>query len=208
MAAEPAICGTCYSGLAYVTTWNQPENDVTDRLAGRLPLVRGVALLHFNVDTVAQSLIHALKYHNRPEVGSQLGAELGRKLRQLPNMGDVRGIVPVPIHPARRAQRGYNQAEHIAEGLSATMEVPVYPDALVRTSFKGSQTKLTKLERIENVAASFQIGVGNFAGRHLLLVDDVITTGSTLDFCGDLLVKRHPGLRLSVATLAVAQLTG
>ena len=86
------------------------------------------------------------------------------------------------------------------------MQIPTFDHALVRTSFKGSQTKLTKLERVANVAASFTIGAGDFADKHLLLVDDVVTTGATLDYCGELLLKHHPGAKLSIATLAVAQL--
>ena len=90
------------------------------------------------------------------------------------------------------------------ELLGFKVDVPVFADALVRTDFKGSQTKLNNLERVENVAASFGAGMGDFSGKHLLLVDDVLTTGATLDFCGQVLLREHPGVRISVATLAVA----
>lgn len=193
-------------GLAYNSTWNQPENEVSDRFAGRLRITLAATLLHYKTGTATQDLIHALKYYHRPEIGEQLGVELGQKLRMLPHLRDVAGLVPVPIHPTRRRQRGYNQAEEIAKGLSVVLEVPIFEDALVRTKFKGSQTKLNHLERMQNVADSFGIGVGDFAGQHLLLVDDVVTTGATLDFCGNLLVERHAGCRVGIAALAAAGL--
>ena len=203
---RPELCLECFTELSYNTTWNQPENDVSDRFAGRLRITHAATLLHYKTGTATQELIHALKYYHRPEIGEQLGVELGQKLRMLPHLRNVAGLVPVPIHPGRRRQRGYNQAEEIAKGLSAVLDVPIYADALVRTQFKGSQTKLSHFERVQNVADSFGIGVGDFSGQHLLLVDDVVTTGATLDFCGNLLVEHHAGCRVGIAALAAAGL--
>lgn len=202
--AVPPLSLKSYARLERTGHWLLKENGLTDRLAGRLPLVFGAAYYHFAVDSPIQSLIHALKYYHRPEIGEQLGRDFARHLAPVDRLEDLTGIVPVPIHPTRRRERGYNQAEHIAKGLSDVLGVPIYPNALRRTEFRGSQTKLTAEERLENVRKAFGVGAGNFAGGHLLLVDDVLTTGATLDFCGQLLLEHHPGVRLSVATLAVA----
>ncbi|WP_273446257.1 ComF family protein [Neolewinella agarilytica] len=202
---EPQLCISCYGELALTNYWKQAENPVTDRLTGRLPLTFGVALYFFNTGTVCQSLIHALKYYRRPEVGIQLGRELGNHLKEHPTLADLHGIIPVPIHPTRRHERGYNQAEKIADGMAAAMGLPVFDRALRRTSFTGSQTKKSRIERVDNVRKSFAIDKGDFSGKHLLLVDDVITTGATLDFCGNLLLEAYPGSRVSIATLAITE---
>ena len=201
---RPQLCVGCAIELSETRYWELPENAVTDRLRGRLDLVSGTALYHFNVGSVCQSLIHALKYYRRPEIGAQLGERLGERLKGRPLLADLAGIVPVPIHPARRETRGYNQAEMIADGLAGVLGVPVYPNALRRTSFSGSQTKKSRFERVQNVASVFRAYRGDFAGRHLLLVDDVLTTGATLDFCGNALLEAHEGCRVSIATLAIA----
>lgn len=198
------LCVPCYSDLAETGHQDLPENELTDRLAGRLPIACGAALLYFNTGTVCQQLIHALKYHQRPDIGRELGKRLGERLLEHPALRDLDGIVPVPIHADRRHQRGYNQAEEIGLGLVQVLGKPMYPDALYRRHFKGSQTKKNRFERVENTRESFMIGKGDFAGKHLLLVDDVLTTGATIDFCGNILLDHHPGIRISVATLAIA----
>ena len=199
------LCLNCEAGLPLRDSWRRADNDVTDRLAGRLPIVYGAGAYTFREGTVCQQVIHALKYHNRPDVGRQLGRRFGEILGQVPVLEDVTGLVPVPIHRRRRHERGYNQAAVIAEGLGEALGKPVYPEALRRRSFRGSQTKRGKLERLENVQDSFAIGQGAFSHGHLVLVDDVLTTGATLDFCGNVLLKHHPGVRISVLVLAVAE---
>lgn len=201
----PLICLTCTSSLAQTRYWELPENPVTDLMRGRLDIAFGAALYFFNTGTVCQSLIHALKYHHRPEVGVQLGEVLGDKLKGHRSLIDLHGVVPVPIHPQRRHSRGYNQAEKIADGLATVLGLPTFPKALKRTAFKGSQTKKNRYQRIDNVAEVFALDQGDFSDKHLLLVDDVITTGSTLDFCGNLFLEGHEGCKLSIATLAMTE---
>lgn len=203
--SSPALCVRCYSDLGYTSHEKYPENEVTDRFAGRVPLISGTALLHFSAGTICQDLIHALKYHNRPEIGEELGRILGRRLLVCEHLPPVDAIIPVPIHPARRRQRGYNQSEHIAYGIQEVLETAVAEHALVRTSFKGSQTKLGNAERMLNVQASFAVGKGNFDQKHILLVDDVITTGATLDYCSQALMEQFVDVRISIAALAMAQ---
>ncbi|MEM9928438.1 MAG: phosphoribosyltransferase family protein [Bacteroidota bacterium] len=200
----PQLCANCQNELAYTQQWLLPENALTDRLAGRLSLTFGTSLLYFGKGTVCQQLIHALKYHHRPEIGQQLGEQLGKRLADQSALADLHGVVPVPIHPKRRHERGYNQAEEIGKGVAQALNIPLFPEALRRQVFKGSQTTRSRLERVENTKSSFINGKGNFSGKHLLLVDDVLTTGATLDFCGNLLLDHHPDAKISIATLAIA----
>lgn len=202
---RPQLCLSCSGNLVETRYWELPENSVTDRFAGRLHLESGNALYYFADESACQALIHALKYYRRPEIGVQLGEVLAKRLIDHPALQDLHGIVPVPIHPSRRHTRGYNQAEKIAEGMADVLGVPTFHHALRRTSFSGSQTKKNRYERVQNVAQVFALDKGDFSGKHLLLVDDVITTGATLDFCGNVLLAGHPGCRLSVASLAIAQ---
>ena len=199
------LCLACTAEMPFSDSYARPENALTDRLEGRFPLVYGAYAYTFREGTVCQRLIHALKYHDRPDIGVSLGRELGTHLRTAGELGDLTGIVPVPIHARRRRERGYNQAEEIARGLAESLQVPVYADALRRADFRGSQTRMGKLERLENVRNSFTVGKGQFHQAHLLLVDDVLTTGATVDFCAQALLEAFSGLRLSVATLAVAE---
>ncbi len=199
------LCLACDSELPLSDSYRQAENAVTDRLAGRFPITYGAHAYTFRDGTVCQKLIHALKYYDRPDVGIALGRNFAKYLSSQPFIKDLTGIVPVPIHAKRRRQRGYNQAEKIADGIAEVLQVSVFDNALRRTEFSGSQTKMDKLQRLENVRHSFLKGTGDFAGGHLLLVDDVLTTGATLDFCAHTLLETHPGLRISVVTLAVAE---
>ena len=202
---DQLLCLACTADMPFSDSYGRPENALTDRLEGRFPLVYGAYAYTFREGTVCQQLIHALKYHDRPDVGVSLGRELGTYLQKAEALRDLTGIIPVPIHARRRRERGYNQAEEIARGLSESLQIPVYADALRRAEFRGSQTRMGKLERLENVRNSFTVGRGDFRGGHLLLVDDVLTTGATVDFCAHALLEGHEGVRLSVATLAVAE---
>lgn len=204
-APDALLCIACERRLSEHYSRRLAENAVTDRLAGRLPLRLGAAAYTYRTETPIQDLIHALKYHHRPDVGVKLGRRFGQKLKDHPALADADGLVPVPLHARRLHERGYNQAEMIGRGLSESLGIPVFPDALQRRQFKGSQTKRSKLERLENVRYTFQIGKGDFTGHHLILVDDVLTTGATLDFCGQALLEAHEGLRLSLLVLAIAE---
>lgn len=200
---QPQICLSCAAGLDYVRNGDGRDNRMVDQLRGRLPIVVALSLLYYATDSVCQSLVHALKYHGNGRVGVQLGRQLGELIAAHPDLEGLDGIVPVPISARRRYARGYNQAEVIAGGLAAVTGLTVHPAALRRTVFRGSQTRRNATERTANASDAFAAGRGDFAGRHLLLVDDVMTTGATLDFCGNALLEAHRGLRLSVATLAL-----
>ncbi|GGZ20382.1 hypothetical protein GCM10007049_11200 [Echinicola pacifica] len=148
-----------------------------------------MAFLRFSKKGMSQKLLHALKYRKKPEIGRLLGRLYGQKL--LEDGFEIRwdGIVPVPLHPLKEKRRGYNQSQMFAEGLSLVLNVPVWK-ALDRIEFTSTQTKKSRMERISNVEGVFGINQSfEVLGKHLLLVDDVMTTGATLSACANVLLS-------------------
>ena len=148
--------------------------------------------------------MHQLKYKDRPDVGQYLGKVYGAMLRQAPAFESVELILPVPLHERRLRQRGYNQSAAFAEGLAQAWGIPFDDKALRRTQHTETQTHKSRIERFDNVSAAFAVAQAEtLQGKHLLLVDDVLTTGATLEACG-LKLLEIPGTRLSLATIAIA----
>lgn len=198
------LCVHCQHQLPKTNYHIHAENPFTERFWGRVPLYAGTALYHFTKGGKVQHLIHSLKYEHKPDVGVCLGRLLGEQLRKSPLFSEVEIIVPVPLHPRKEWERGYNQSDCFARGLSEAMEIPWRKRGLLRSSNTATQTKKSRIDRVVNVGAAFSIGeASRLSGRHVLLVDDVITTGATLEACG-LLLQQLPGLRLSMATIAIA----
>ena len=198
------FCLKCQLSLAPSDMYLLRENEFTDRFWGRLPLQGGAALYYFTRKSPVQRALHQLKYHNKPDIGIKIGREFGKKLRNSEIFRSVDGIIPVPLHPRKERIRGYNQSTMFAQGIADAMEVPVLNTALVRSKFTESQTRKKRIERFQNVEEVFIVKKpALLEGRHLLLVDDVLTTGATLEICG-LALLEVPGTRLSMATIAIA----
>lgn len=199
------LCFECESELPYTRHWERLHNGFTDRLMGRFPFVTASAYLFFTPGGTVQNLMHELKYNRRQEVGKQLGKGFGSQLRQSAHYKNVDALIPVPLTPERQWSRGYNQSEVLAEGMSITMDVPVLPPILGRLKSKVSQTKMGRAERLKNIMESFRLLDGEaIKGRHILLVDDVMTTGATLDACCHCLLEGAPAsLRLGTLAMAV-----
>jgi ComF family protein len=167
-------------------------------------LESAAAYLYFNKGNKVQQLIHQLKYKGRKDIGIFLGRKYGQNLKYSPFFLTVQLIVPVPLHTKKRMQRGYNQSEQFAIGLGESMKIPVDPDAICRRKETETQTKKSRFRRWQNVAEVFEVKDPRSLERlHILLVDDVITTGATLESCIRAL-SPIPGIRISVATIAVA----
>ncbi|MBL7987718.1 MAG: ComF family protein [Chlorobi bacterium] len=147
------------------------------------------ALYLFEQDSPVQHLIHALKYHGCYDVGIELGKELGATIKMFPEFDGVDAIIPVPLHRARRRERGYNQAEAIAEGVADAFSVEILADRLYRSRHTISQTTLNAKERQRNVQNAFAAHDHSLVGRTILLCDDVCTTGATLNICADRLLS-------------------
>lgn len=203
-AGEEDICLFCQHRLPATGYHLLAENPFTERFWGRLPLQSGAGLYHFNKGGRVQQLIHQLKYHHRPEIGYHLGRLHGRQLTASPLFSEIDLIIPVPLHPRKQHARGYNQSSLYAKGLAETMQLPWSDKFLIRKTFTHTQTQKSRLERFDNVEKVFAVvRPEKIRGNHILLVDDVITTGATLEACGAVLL-RHESVRLSMATIGFA----
>ena len=202
---EEIFCTRCIAEFPKTNYHLQPANPVEARLAGRLPVKHAWAFLKFRKGGIVQHLLHQLKYKNHPEVGVALGKIFGHELRLAGLASDFDIIIPVPLHELRKRKRGYNQSAKLAEGLSFAMDTPWDETVSIRKMKTNTQTKKTKMERWENVRNVFSLSESkSLAGKRILLVDDIITTGSTLEACGQHLISAGCQ-ELSVACIAEAQ---
>lgn len=164
----------------------------------------GAAAYYFTRHSPIRMAVHHLKYKNKPDIGLIIGREFGKKLRESDLFRTVEAIIPVPLHPRKERLRGYNQSTVFGQGLSEAMDVPMLGKVLVRRAFTQSQTKKKRMERFKNVGEVFAVEKPETVeGKHLLLVDDVLTTGATLEVCGQVLLE-VPRTTLSCATIAIA----
>ena len=200
------FCYPCRQRIQPADLHTQAENEFTERLWGRLPLRAGAAMYAFVKGSPVQYALHQLKYKDNPAVGVKIGREFGRILRQSAHFRPAEIIVPVPLHPKKERLRGYNQSAAFAEGLSEGMQVPFASNALGRGIFGESQTKKNRMERFENIRDAYYVRQPEkLQGKAVLLVDDVLTTGATLEICGNLLLEL-PGTTLLAATIALAKI--
>ena len=202
---EDILCTRCLLDLPKANYHLQSDNPIKTRLAGRLPIKHVCAFLKFRKTGIVQHLLHQLKYNNHPEVGVKLGAYYGKELVETGFKNEFDLIIPVPLHPSRQRKRGYNQSAKFAEGLSQSLNIPWNEEISVRRSITSTQTKKTKRERWENVKEVFDInGSEKINNQRILLVDDVITTGATVEACGIHLINGKCK-ELSLACIAEAQ---
>lgn len=201
LPSEEGVCLQCLHKLPKTNNFKEPDNLAEIRLAGRFPFDRIATFCIYSKQGVLQPLIRELKYNNKKEIGILLGKLFGKDLTNSEFIQPVDFVVPVPLHTKKLKERGYNQAEMIADGLSQSTSIPVSAENLVRVIHNPTQTKRTKTQRWENVKNIFDIRHPQlFANKHVLLVDDIITTGSTLEACAYALLK-SPGIKISIATL-------
>lgn len=201
---KEVICLSCQLKLPKTNFHLEKENPFTERFWGRMPIESGAALYYFIKGGRIQELLHQLKYEGKREIGLKLGKWYGRQLLESPIFKTVDVIVPVPLHLRKERLRGYNQAALFAQGIAETMQKVWLKDGLVRRVFTETQTQKSRAERLENVSEVFAVGdAKKLEGKHILLVDDVMTTGATLEACGAKLLAM-PGTKLSLATIAIA----
>ncbi len=201
---EMGVCLQCMYELPRTNNFKTPDNESETLLAGRFPFVHVAAFSMFTTKGLLQSIIHELKYNHKPYIGELMGLLFGQDLLQSSFIDTVDIIVPVPLHPKKKVLRGYNQAEAFAQGLSTSTSIPFSVDQLIRIVHNPTQTKLTKTQRWENVDGIFDVkDVNVFENKHILLVDDVITTGSTVESCANALL-RCKNIKISIAAIGEA----
>ncbi|MBL7850484.1 MAG: ComF family protein [Cyclobacteriaceae bacterium] len=202
---EEILCTSCLAELPKTHYHRRTENPVVNRLAGRLPIRHGWAFLKFQKGGIVQHLLHQLKYNHCPEIGERLGRAYGQELKGQSLAEEFDLIVPVPLHRSRLRQRGYNQSAHFAKGLSDALQIPWNESISIRTRATASQTRKSRADRWENVRQVFAVDAAMpVVGKRILLVDDVITTGATLEACGQHLLDCGCA-SVSVACIAEAK---
>ena len=181
---EDILCTYCIHQLPKTNYQITEENPVKNRFSGRLNVKYAAAYLKFRKTGIVQKLLHQLKYRHHPEVGIKLGQLMGfEQVKAVAS--DINLIVPVPLHASRERQRGYNQSAKLAEGISMATGIAWANGISVRTARTKTQTRMNRAERWENVKSVFNVKDRNaLEGKHILLVDDVMTTGATLEACG------------------------
>lgn len=186
--ACPGLCVSCEYGLPRTLYAGIPGNPVSQLFWGRVPILEATSLYRFEKGSPYQALLHDLKYRGNRKMGTYLGRLLGRSLMRTVYAGcDL--LIPVPLHRRRLRERGYNQSAVIARGVSEITGIPILEGVLLRSAFRSSQTTRGRIERYENVRSGFRLSTDppDLHGKKILLVDDVVTTGATLEACAGLL---------------------
>ena len=205
-ASEEVICGKCNLHLPRTGFQQDPyENIMAKMFWGQIPIERAAALIYYEPHAETANILYELKYKNHPEIGEVMGRLMARELQTGNFFEGIDGIIPVPLAKKRERQRGYNQSNELAEGISEITGLPIYNKVVKRTVFEGSQTSLGRWERNENVEQVFELkDAPTIQGKHLLIVDDVVTTGATVIACAKELCKAE-GVRISVLSLGLAK---
>ena len=201
---EELVCLDCLHHLPRTNYHLTDDNPVAQIFYGRVRLEAATAFFFFSKGSKYQKLLHHLKYKGLKEVGTIMGRHFATDINQSPLFATVDIICPVPLHPKKEKKRGYNQSDFIAKGIAEGMNKQLVTDNLIRVVHTDSQTRKGRYERWENVEGIFELSrPEEFAGKHILLVDDVVTTGSTLEACA-IAILAADNARVSVATLGCA----
>lgn len=200
---EQVLCLNCLLQLSKTNFHNDENNETALRFAGRVAVQRATSYAHFINDGLLQHLLHRLKYKGQKEIGLFLGRQFAYDLQQTNWIAGIDLLIPVPLHPKKQAVRGYNQSTLIAEGMSAVLKIPVQNNTLKRLRYTESQTQKSRTERMDNMRNAFAItNVQALQDKHVLLIDDVLTTGATLEACAQPLLACNA--KISITTIGLA----
>jgi Predicted amidophosphoribosyltransferases len=200
---ESSLCMKCIAEMPETNFHLHANNPIEKIFWGRLPIISATAQYYFVKESLMQHLMHQLKYKGNKELGKQLGRLMGYDLQKTSRFKTVNYLVPLPLFPSKEKRRGYNQAAILCEGIAEVMNVEILRDVITRTQFTETQTRKGRIERWQNIEGKFELmRPEKIRDKNILLVDDVITTGATLEACGHELLQASP--KLSIATLCYA----
>lgn len=206
LKTEQICCSVCFSELMFTQFENEQEPTALDQLFwGRIPVSATYALLYYEKMNTVKPLLQALKYNNRPDVGVFFGKLLGNKLLDQVNFASVEVLIPVPIHRKKRYDRGYNQSEQLVKGMCMIWKIPVESKLVSKHTHTQSQTRFGRFKRWDNVENQFYVSPEICRYKHIALVDDVITTGATLEAIMKEIRLISPEIQISVISLALAK---
>lgn len=204
MTHEQNLCLICLTGLPKTYYWDYPTNPVEKLFWGKLNVTSACAFLHFVKESKVQNLLHRFKYEGKSGIGFELGKAFAQILQEKNWFSDVDVVIPIPLHISKEMRRGYNQSAYIADGMGEVIDVKVRNHALKRILASESQTRKSRFARTENVNQVFELSnIDSVKGKNVLLVDDVITTGSTLEAAGNTILRAGAS-KLYIATIAIA----
>ena len=203
---EETLCSKCYLHLPRTDFGSDLYENVMAKLFwGQIQIEKATALFYYEPHAETANILYELKYKNHPEIGEVMGRMMARELQKSGLFDDIDAIVPVPLARKREHERGYNQSLMLAKGVSEVTGLPIYNKVVRRTKFVGSQTHRGRWERNENVADVFELMDGeSIRGKHLLLIDDVVTTGATIIACAQEMQKASD-VKISVLALGFAK---
>jgi len=202
--SEKFFCYSCFLKLPRTNYHFIPENPAIDRLAGKVSIERASSYFYYNKGGVAQKLIAEIKYRGNRNLGEWIGAYLAKDMISSGFFQGIDYLVPVPLHRSKEKKRGFNQALKIAEGIANVTNIPIETKNVFREKANTSQTKKGLFDRWKNTQNLFNLNnVKLFEGKHVLLIDDVLTTGSTLEAVAHSVLK-SPEVKISILTLAIA----
>ena len=204
LSHEQLVCLGCIQDLPHTRFALHANNPVEKIFWGRIVVQNAMSEFYFSKSSVIQNLIHEMKYRGNTKAGMYLGNLMGRSLKESVRFADVDCLVPLPLFAKKEKHRGYNQSEILCKGIQEILPLPIITKNVIRVKATETQTKKGRTERWQNVDSTFAVSDGaSLAGKHVLLVDDVITTGATLEACAGEILKTT-GARVSIATLAMA----
>jgi ComF family protein len=204
MSNENVICTACRHEMPLTQHHLNPENEAFKKFYGRIPVEHVSALLYFHKKGIVQELIHSLKYRGQEAIGRVLGEWYAEELKKIPNLNSVDIIIPVPLHPKKLRERGYNQVSEFGNALAKSLHIPVNNSILFRQVYSQTQSQKNRLGRTEGIDSVFDVTFSeSHHNQHYLLIDDVITTGATLEVCAQALLK-IPGAKISIVCMAMA----
>ena len=201
---ESQLCVRCLAQLSATHYSATPNNETERLLAGRIHFEAATAMLQFRADNNVRRIIHSMKFHGNSDLCLLMGRQLGLDLVRSGRFDGIDILVPVPLHWIRRLQRGYNQSELLCRGMADVLGLPINTTALKRVRYTKKQSMQRHGQRHKNVEKAFlSVHPEQLKNKHILLVDDVVTSGATLTGCYEALTSVE-GLTVSIATLSIA----
>jgi len=202
LAENVLFCIYCQALMPVTSFEYFTDNPIEKIFWGRVPVHSAAAHLFFTSGSQVQHSLHLLKYRGRKEIGTYYGQQMGESLKQSSRFDACEIIIPLPLYASREKKRGYNQASLIANGVSEKLKIPVIDNAVNRIKKTETQTHKSRIERWKNMESTFEIcNPFKISGKHILLIDDVVTTGASLEACARVLLDQ-PGVKVSIACLA------